>query len=399
MDKNDWLEQATGHMFFTRPIDVGAQLCLENMKYGLAKMHFVQAQLGLQPSATFIASPDVTVTINSYRWNSGFGYGGKLAWGEGEDELIFLDTKPNCCGMFVGGLQNLPTKETLVHRSVIMKQERCEIDGVKIKWNLEKGNHFVDVFEVRPLSSEIKLPPYAFMAHTSGSELKKESRLGPGLYIDASQTLRNWAERVETPFGSVHILTGSRAKEYYQFYQVAETFAQKRRYRAAELLFGQFTVLCNANHQGLLNLNQMALGINTWGDLPGDTLYPLALRPDLPAYLFRGLQNFSRKHIQRLGWEERARQSGVYHRLENANMLPHGAGYYFPNWKKVLKVHQTPDLRFFEVKSKHGEGSEIVGDLRNVPYEYRGKEVVTQTVELELGKPVAELIPIYVLKI
>ncbi|MFQ5649822.1 MAG: hypothetical protein ACE5IY_07760 [bacterium] len=399
MGKNRQLDDAAQFIFHTRPLDVGAELCLENMKYGLAKMHYVQQQLALPPSATFITSPDVTVTINSYRWQSGFGYGGKLAWGDGDTQLMFLDTKPNCCGMFVGGLEKLPSKETLIRRSVRMKDEQCEVDGIKIKWNLEKGNHFVDVFEVRPLESGLKLPPYAFMAHTSGSELKKESHLGPGLYIDSSKTLRQWAETVDTPFGPMHILTGDRATAYWQFYQVAEAFAQKRRNRAAELLFDEFIPLANANHQGLVDMNTIALGINTWTEHSGEFLAPLALRPDLPAYLCRGVQNYSVRMLEKLGWRERAQRLGVEHRLLNANMLPHGAGYNYPGWKSVLRVHEIDGRRFFEVKSRKGQGSEIITDLRNVPYEYRGKEILSQTVELELGRPVAELIPIYVLKI
>ncbi|MFQ5639868.1 MAG: hypothetical protein ACE5IR_17960 [bacterium] len=399
MAQNDRLEHAARFMFHVPPMDVGAQLCLENMKYGLAKMHFTQEALGLTPNATFVASPDVTVTINSYRWQSGFGYGGKLAWGDGDTELMFLDTKPNCCGMFVGGLEKLPDKETLICRSVAMKQESCEVEGIKIKWNLEKGNHFVDVFEVRSLDSTVKLPPYAFMAHTSGSELKKESHLGPGLYIDSSKTLREWAEIVSTPYGAMHILTGERAREYWQFYQIAEAFAQKRRKRAAELLFEDFIILANANHQGLVDMNTIALGINTWTEQPDDLLSPLALRPDLPAYLFKGVQNFSEEMLEKLGWQERGRGFGVEHRLLNANMLPHGAGYNYPGWKSVLGVHDIDGRRFFEVKSRNGGGSEIITDLRNVPYEYRGKEIFSQTVELELGIPVAELIPVYVLKI
>ncbi|RMF58919.1 MAG: hypothetical protein D6743_17085 [Calditrichaeota bacterium] len=399
MEKNDWLQQAEQHLFHLPPADIGAALCLENMKYGLAKLHFVQHALGLKPDATFIASPDVTVTINSYRWNNGFGYGGKLAWGDGEHELIFLDTKPNCCGMIVGGLERLPSKEALIQRSVAMKREHCEVEGIRIKWNLEKGNHFVDVFEVRPLEPGIKLPPYAFMAHTSGSELKKESHLGPGLYIDASETLKSWAEVVATPYGPANVLTGRRARDYFEFYAVAETFARKRRERAAQLLFDDFTTLTNANHQGLLNLNEIALGINTWHGTPGETLHPLALRPDLPAYLFKGVQNFSTEMIKALGWEARAQRLGVYHRLKDANMLPHGAGYNYPGWKEVVRTHEVDGRRYFEVASKNGAGTEIVNDLRNVPYEYRGKEVCSQTIELGLGKPVAELVPIYVLKI
>ncbi|MFQ5605581.1 MAG: hypothetical protein ACE5HS_20105 [bacterium] len=399
MKKNNYLEQAGRHIFATPPLDVGAELCLENMKYGLAKMQYVQQQLGLKPNATFIASPDVTVTINSYRWHAGFGYGGKLAWGDGDDELVFLDAKPNCCGMFVGGLTQLPPVETLIQRSLAMKQQPCEIDGIKIKWNLEKGNHFVDVFEVQSLDSERALPPYAFMAHTSGSELKKESHLGPGLYIDSSRSLREWAEVIQTPFGVMNILTGECARQYWQFYQAAEAFAQKRRRRAAELLFEDFTVLANANHQGLLNMNEIALGINTWQYPLGETLFPLALRPDLPAYLFQGRQNYAPELVEKLGWLTRAQQTGVLNRLHNANLLPHGAGYNYPGWKRVLKAHELEDRRFFEVKSKNGQGSEILTDLRNVPYEYRGMEIFSQTVELQLGTPVAKLLPIYVLKI
>ncbi len=399
MDKRTLLERAARHLFHGPAQDVGAELCLENMKYGLAKIHAVQAQIGLPANATFLASPDVTVTINAYRWQSGFGYGGKLAWGDGDTELVFLDTKPNCCGMFVGGLDRLPKKETLIQRSVQMKQDRCEIDGIKIKWNLEKGNHFVDVFEVRPLDDTVTLPPYAFMAHTSGSELKKESHLGPGLYIDASRTLREWAEAVETPFGITYILTGARAREYFAFYRVAEAFAQKRRNRAAQLLFDTFTTLTNENHQGLLDMNTIALGINTWEEEGRPGLAPLALRPDLPAYLMRGTPNFSPETVQRLGWQKRARELGVEARLLAANMLPHGAGYNYPGWKRVRGVHEVGGRRFFEVESREGKGSEIISDLRNVPYAYRGREVLSQTMELGLGRPVAELVPVYVLKI
>lgn len=399
MERMDWLDRADQHIFHAGPKDVGAQLCLENMKYGLAKIHYVQDRLGLKPNATFIASPDVTITINSYRWDNGFGYGGKLSWGDGESELVFLETKPNCCGMFVGGLQQLPSKETVMHRLVTMKRDRCEIDGVKIKWNLEKGNHFVDLFEVRPLTSKPELPHYAFMLHTSGSELKTETHLGPGLYIDSSDTLHKSADFVDTPFGITPILTGTKAKHYYDFYQVAENFAHRRRLRAAELLFGDFVPIVDATHQGLVNQNEIALGTNTLNAARGSKLFPLALQPDLPSYLVQGFENFSPGMIETLGWKDRAMDLGTYRRLTNANLLPHGAGYTFPQLKEVIKVHESDGRRLFEVKSRRGQGVEILGDLANIPYEYRGTDILHHTVNLGLGQPLAELIPIYVFKI
>ncbi len=399
MERQEYLERAGRHIFYSEPIDVGAQLCLENLRYGVAKMHAVQEQLGFKPDATFVASPDCTITVNEYRWNTGFGYGGKLAWGDGDSDLVFLETKPNCCGMLVGGLRTLPAKETVMNRAVRMKQERCEVDGIKIKWNLEKGNHFVDVFEVRPLSPEPKLPPYAFMLHTSGSELKKETKLGPGLYIDSSETLNQMAEYIDTPFGRSPILTGTKAKDYYDFYKVADDFAHRRRIRAGELLFEDFELIVDATHQGLTDQNAIALGTNTLHLGHGSRFFPLALQPDLPSYLMEGFQNYTPATIDQIGWTKRATELGVTHRLLGADLLPHGAGYNFPQLDKVVKVHELDGKRVFEVKSRRGKGVELIGDFSNLPFEYRGEEILKRTEELGLGRAVAALIPVYVFKI
>ena len=89
------MTRAADHIFSTGLRDGGTQLCRANMKYGLAKIHWVQEQLGLKPDATFISTPDMTITRNAARWKSGFGYGGKISWGDGNDELVILNVKPN----------------------------------------------------------------------------------------------------------------------------------------------------------------------------------------------------------------------------------------------------------------------------------------------------------------
>ena len=102
------LERASKHYFTLGLGDGASYLCRENMKYGLAKIHIIQEKLGLKPNATFLSTPDETVTRNKTRWKAGFGYGGKLVWGSGKERLIVLDGKPNACGMLVGGLDELP---------------------------------------------------------------------------------------------------------------------------------------------------------------------------------------------------------------------------------------------------------------------------------------------------
>ena len=104
MNREEMLRNAKDHCFFIGLHDSGAELCKANSIYGIAGIHYVQRQLGMNPNATFIFTPDMTITRNVGRWKSGFGYGGKITWGEVDDEFIILNAKPNACGMLVGGL-------------------------------------------------------------------------------------------------------------------------------------------------------------------------------------------------------------------------------------------------------------------------------------------------------
>jgi len=51
--KEELLTRAGEYIFSTGLLDGAAHLCKANMKYGLAKIHYVQKCLGLKPDATF----------------------------------------------------------------------------------------------------------------------------------------------------------------------------------------------------------------------------------------------------------------------------------------------------------------------------------------------------------
>ncbi|MEI6500547.1 MAG: hypothetical protein WCP21_05910, partial [Armatimonadota bacterium] len=69
------LEYAQRGIFSMGLNDSAARLCAANMAFGLAKTNHALQQLGYPADATFIASPDMTITRNSARWQAGFGYG------------------------------------------------------------------------------------------------------------------------------------------------------------------------------------------------------------------------------------------------------------------------------------------------------------------------------------
>ncbi|MBU0567413.1 hypothetical protein KJ693_09710 [bacterium] len=400
MNKEEMLKNAKKHCFFIGLNDSGAELCKANMPYGMAGIHYVQSQLGLKENATFISSPDLTITKGVNRWMSGFGYGGKISWGEGDEELVILDMQPDACGMLVGGLQELPEIDGLIQRAHEAEAGSIKIDGIDSRWNFSRCNHFIDVFEVQSLAkSEIYLPPYAFIVHGSiVDEFGGDSKLGFGLHYNTSKLLGEMVEHIDTPFGRRHFLTGSKAGSYFERYQYAEDFSKKKRIAFAKLLFGEFTEISNENHQGLINMNEMILGCHYLKE-KDETLFPLTLRADLPAYLVRGIPNLSPESIEFLGFEKRAERLGVYDRLLKANIIPHGGGYVFPHILGVNRTIEVKGKRYFEVEMQNDRGTEIIAKVNDLPFEYRGRTVVLRSLEVGLIEIVAKLTPQYVLKI
>jgi hypothetical protein len=398
MNKEEMLLNAKKHCFFIGLNDSGAELCRANSVYGIAGIHYIQNQLGLSPNATFISTPDMSVTRNTSRWQSGFGYGGKISWGAGDNKLIILDTKPNACGMLVGGLEALPDIESLIKKLHEIETDTIQMDGVDVIWDFYKSNHFIDVFRIKPVAKLAQeLPPYAFIIHGSADEFRGDNNSSFGIYYDKSKQLGEMAERIETPLGQFHILTGNSAKKYFERYQYVENFSKKKRKMAAELLFAKFIEISNETHQGLINMNEIALGCHYSNN--HDNLFPLTLRADLPAYLVKGNLNLSSETIELLGFQKRAKSLGVYDRLLNVNIIPHGGGYILPDILTVNKVIGVNGKRYFEVEMQNDRGKKVISEVRELPYEYRGRKVVLRALEIGAIEIVAKLIPQYVLKI
>jgi hypothetical protein len=393
--KTERLQLAAEHIFAMGINDAATSLCLANMQYGLAKLHYAQEQLGVPQRALFIGTPDMTITRNAGRWKAGFGYGGKIVWGRPEDEFVVLDVKPNTCGMLVGGLDARPDLATLTARLHALNGARLELDGVPLVWDLSEGNHFVDVFEVEVREAGLMLPPYAFVVHAAGAELRKASDHGPGLYWDAASGPKTGFEAIATPWGPLHVMTGSSARNYFAFYDRAEDFAARRRHLAAERLFGEFALIANVNHQGLRGMHQILLGCQDSG---AERLCPIMLRADLPGYLMRGLPNATDAQIDAFGWRERAERLGVVAELRRANVIPHGAGYFVPGVGPVQRVREVGEERHFELSSCDGGGVTVISEPKSIAPQYRGMEVIAKTLECGLGTVAAELKPLFVLK-
>lgn len=392
------LERAKKHIFSTGMNDGSSHFARANMKYGLAKMHHTQIKYGLEPNATFISSPDESITRNTSRWEQGIGYGGKISWGNGRQKLMMLDVKPNACGMLLGAIDEIPDPIELIKKTKHVIEEDDYIKNIRVKWDFGKSNHFIEIFKVDNLS-KLSFPKYAVIVHAGCPELKGDCNGKPGLYFNQSKILQGYVEKIKTPFGDEHILQGDIADEYYKRFKFAEAFAAERRVMAFSKLFGgeKRDIICNHCHQGLLNVNEVRLGAH-YIENERD-LFPVSVKADCPSYIMRGRFNFDKDQIESLGFEDRALEFGVYKRLRNANLLPHGGGYNLGSSLYIKQIFEIEGKRYFEVNMASGIGNQIVSSPRELEYSYRGREVMLKTIELGMGKIMARMTPVYDIKI
>ncbi len=406
MSRGKVLARAKKFIYSTALPDSASKLSRLNFQYGLAKMHLVQEHLGLEPTATFIAAPDCTITRNLQRWRNGIGYGGKVTWGDGMEPLMFVDTMPNACGMLVGSLDAIPDPIELIQRVHEMNAQsgHTRIEGIPIHWNFGSGNHFINVFEVFPnpaVADSADLPQYSFITHSSPSELKSDNNPRElGLYYHLSENLQKMSETLETPFGDIHYLLDNAAYKYLEFFHWADRIGAERRILAGKLLFDDFELITNQCHQGIIHMNEVALGTHVFQNKNGTDLFPLTLRADLPCYLMKGFPNFTPDAIETLNFAERMKTFGLEERIHNANILPHGGGYQFNHIISIPEIFETVEKRrYFRVDLGTGIGSKIFETPRELQFSYRGRQVLIQTVELGLGEIVARMVPRFALKV
>ena len=399
LSKEDLLQRANEFIFSSGLNDGTSKLCKANMKYGLAQFHLIQEKYGFKPKATFISSPDETISRNNFRWNSGLGYGGRLNWGVGDNKLIFLNVKPNCCGLLVGGLEELPDPYDIIKKIDNVKSTELYYDDVLINWDYGVSNHFINCFETKNLS-DTNFPPYMFMIHGAAPEFC-DDKYGMGLYIDTSKTLKERAIEEQTIFGKQYILLDSDAKEYLEFNKKALHFSNKKREMIARKIFNpDYKVICNTPHQFLKDFNNMYLGSNCTDSNFQTDIFPTALRADLACYLWKGKKSFSRTALINNDFFTRAEDLELLDLLSNADVLPHGGGYMLPDIRRVQKVLEYKYQRYFACElEKDRNKLKIFKDVRQLEFAYRGRDVILKSIQLELGEIIARLNPIFSLKL
>ncbi len=379
------LDEAARACFFLGVDDMAERLCAANMPYGIAKIRYIQARHGITPDACFVGAPDATITRNIDRWQAGFGYGGRIRF---SGDFSVLSVKSNCCGIYLGGLSEIPAPADVLSRIKEVQNNLPQVSGTPLSWDFGKSNHFISVVQ---FDNEVEGHPYGVVIHGSGPELRNEGEHGAGLYFDRSETLGRIADKETTPWGDLLVLRGAALDEYWRGYLEAERISRARRKVIADLLFPGIAEISNTIHQGASAPNDVHLGclVDT-----GDTPVPLVLKAELPVPIIRCVDNLSPEVVESLGFTERAEGAGLLERLTGANLLPHGGGYGVAGYERIAEIIEEGSSRLYVMETEGANPARVYHrNFRNIPFYYRGEEVLHRLEELRLGEVVALGLP------
>ncbi len=391
------LKLAEKHTFSLGLRDLASTLSYQNMMYGLGKILHV---LG---NCLCVFGPDATITRNIRRWQNGFGYGAVIRWFD--DDIMFPEIMPNGCGMIVVRLDELPEKKELFESIAYVEDNEITLDGIKLKPDLGRGNHFLEFYSPLELSPELEdtmpMDCYYAVLHCSSPEIKDN------LYGKIDD-----GKKVETPLGPISVLEGDEAKEYLRIWKDVESFSKRRREILIKALLENSQTIINKTHQGVCGENEVRLGCYDTNDTSdGNPYFPVTLRWDLPMYILKGKQNLTKESIARLRFEKRAKKLDLFEELEHANILPLGGGYKLDIPYSETEIVRSGNRRYFTLKeprtaaigadekSLQRYGEITFTNPRELPYEYRGKSVIEKSIEYDLGVPMAKFQPLKTLKV
>ncbi len=396
----DLLQEAKSHMYSWTTNDLTSKLAKEVMSIGLAKIISFYQESGNDPNNVLVVfGPDGSITRNKSRFNSGVGYGCAVIT---KDYLFPSLLHPNGCGFGLYHVSNMPPIDQLMDRLHILKKDGVPVGRQTGKWDVWKSNHFIDLLRLESLTNryshyEKYLPSGDYVLIHSSQQTEKEK---------LSYWKEEEFERIKTPFGVIEGLPEDSGNEYLNYFESVENYSKNKRESIAEALFGEENITCisNPTHQGYYkenNLFTMRLGLYNSLDTTGDTplpLFPIGFNAYSFIYLYEGEPNIDTKYwtgVQLQQSEEKDHTSI----LKGVNILPHGGGYklHFPFYDVKTLIHNNE--YYFELSQAPMQSRMIIQNVESLEYGYRGPSEVLPVVErLELGRKVAQFVPVQVIK-
>lgn len=371
------LERARAHLVDWAAPDATGRLATQLTELAIARMHYAEEQFGLLPSACAIVGPDSSPSRNTDRTAAGFSTGGEVWWEEGRPFLP-LGMLPTCCGITIAEVELRDTPARYGSRLRSLPEMGLSHDGIALQIDLNRKNHFVGLFE-RPDGRMLAV------VHCSAPELRKESPSGPGLSWIESEHLQGRTQLLDTPAGTLPILTGDGPIEsFLSLTRHAQGFAEKKRELILREVFGDAsTILSSRQHQGYVSDSHVVLGSQVADDRSNEYIYLLG--PDRPSFL-----------VNRL-YEDKFVSPMTPSPADGLALVPHGGGSELSGVEAAgVTIEKSGGLSFWLSGTDSHEFH--LGSLADLPFCYRGEENLVWAEHLGVCSRVQQLHPLATLR-
>lgn len=326
--------------------DNSAVLAREILKRGTSNLEYVLKKVCGGDDFVYVACPDFSISLRQRRLILGLPIGGYVRW-NADYRFFPLELDVNSCGVHVLELGTEFDEDSFQQALFSLKDKlnkgELVLDGIKLKWNFSRRNHFINVYK----STD---GIYYIVVHSSGET-----------------TLFDW-ENLHRLFDVKHIelngrkmpyILGDDVDHYYSTAKVENEFFFKRHTFLFNILLGEgkYKTVYADQHFGMINQGEILMGCSK---LSPNTVFPLLTRP------------FEDLVVAKVSNPPQS----VLNATNGFALVPHGLGMTVPC--NVLDI--TP--------ASHGEGyvnvifsngSKMITDtLEYVGVGYRSPEVITE---------------------
>lgn len=401
MDKDALLDLARKRVFGLPYSNFSIDLAKETVIIGLARLLALQEHLGYEPDSVMFCLPGFGPTKGTDRLQRGYSLGlilryNYLAINAGKEPLIILDPKLNCCGVLVATFSGeFPSQMGLKDKLKDLMKGDLQLEGVKI--SIDKylaGNHFINTYQRRLITTTDRRENSSrgqwIVIHGSG-EVRKDSSLGMGVYIDESQQLQKIAKSFNTPIGPINYLLGDEAMNFLAQYRKAELFsARAREFLAENIVSSDVGVICNPSHLTLNRPGGYFLGLYP---AVQDEIYPFLIGEKEGVALVRAKKGLQLEDIKKLGWLERLIEMGILELANSINVVSHGGGKIYEEQEyRLVAAHFDGIKTIYAILN--GETNFNITHLKNLGrISYQGEETLNELKELRLIEETERLLP------
>lgn len=346
--------------------DNSANLARKILKRGIENMTTTLESIFGFSDFSHVACSDFSISLRQRRLILGLPIGSYVNWKSHEFFPLELDI--NSCGVHILKLRT-PLNEKKFRQNLDNLQKRMNnkeivLDGVTLKWNFSRRNHFINVYQNEQGEDFV-------VFHASG-----ETKLFDWEYLNSIFDVKH----IDIEDRKMPYIIGNDVQKYWNIAKQENDFFYKRHsFLFKEMFEEDFDVIFADFHFGMLQPGEILMGCSK---VKIGNIFPVLTRP------------FEKIYIAEAGEPDKAISSLVG---DDYTLVPHGLGMTVPD--EIVDIIPDEDKSDY-VTVLHKNGSRMITDtLEYVGVSYRNPAIVPQMATLNNFKIKYELFPKICLKL